>query len=395
MLDGKVNPQMAALSLKAAALRVGLVISDCQTEENGAVAAIANPVSLSVLTALCILDQSDCAQAAIQWLIDNKVSEPEKIQLLYGQEGYKNLLSEPSLNAVYVAVGPSSQHQCVLDAVRAGKHVLVHDVKSTVYEEFMERLRLAVERRRFIQSSTMFIHNERVKVFMDCCNSRHKFGDIQTIKAKLILNYDDAVDILGVQFPPAKGDGCIRRLGRYCVLIATLLLSRAGSRPISVQVVQCELSDKNEPLSAECIVQYTDDRVLIFEVAYSGIPTRQILEVQAQQRYATMTDFVVPHPDGLATYRIYDKAPNESGKLEVVRGEAIDVMSGPPQNVMMWRRFGEFCRAVEQSGYEASEEARELANTSMLTKRVLRALDESLQQRRSIPVAEDELLTKL
>jgi hypothetical protein len=49
-------------------------------------------------------------------------------------------------------------------------------------------------------------------------------------------------------------------------------------------------------------------------------------------------DFVIPHPDGLATYRIYQKV-DDHWQLEVVRGQMVDVPSGPPQDVMMWRDF--------------------------------------------------------
>lgn len=47
-----------------------------------------------------------------------------------------------------------------------------------------------------------------------------------------------------------------------------------------------------------------------------------------------MTDYVMPHPDGLATYRVYDKQLDEmTGKWEVVQGECLDVPTGSPPNV--------------------------------------------------------------
>ena len=42
---------------------------------------------------------------------------------------------------------------------------------------------------------------------------------------------------------------------------------------------------------------------------------------------ATMSDFVFPHPDGLATYRVYEKVAqfHATGEVEVLNGEAIDI----------------------------------------------------------------------
>jgi hypothetical protein len=249
---------------------------------------------------------------------------------------------------------------------------------------------------RFLQSSTMFVHHHRVKVFLACVNNQATFGNLQSIHAKLLVNYDDAARIMGVEFPLVKrGDGCVRRLGRYCVLISVLLLSRAGSQPVSAFVEpQYEHEDDVEPTSAQGTVHFTDDRVVTFEVGYSSIPTRQVLEVHAPARYATMTDFVLPHRDGLATYRVYHKDVEPvSGKLEVVRAESLDVMSGPPQDIMMWRDFSLLCDAVERYGYGSpqAQGSRELANVANCTKKVLLALEESLQTRAQVPVVIEDL----
>ena len=117
---------------------------------------------------------------------------------------------------------------------------------------------------------------------------------------------------------------------------------------------------------------------------YSDAPTRQVLTVRSTtNKYATMTDFVIPHPDGLSTYRAYDKEVNEhSGKLDIVQGECLDVPTGPPQNVTLWRHFHQLCSSVERFGWseaEESSEARILTESALQTKGILMALDESFK----------------
>jgi hypothetical protein len=60
------------------------------------------------------------------------------------------------------------------------------------------------------------------------------------------------------------------------------------------------------PQLAECEVKFTNNRVVTFAVQHSAPPTRQILTVRANGRIAKMSDFVIPHRDGLSTCRFYD-----------------------------------------------------------------------------------------
>lgn len=96
-----------------------------------------------------------------------------------------------------------------------------------------------------------------------------------------------------------------------------------------------------------------------------------------------MNDFVVEHPDGLATYRVYEKVPSYSESVEVTKGEAIDLAGGPPQDTMMWRTFVNLCRLLDQQGgwdhSDATSECRVLANVALQTKRVLNALMKSAE----------------
>ena len=124
-------------------------------------------------------------------------------------------------------------------------------------------------------------------------------------------------------------------------------------------------------------------RYLNFDVGYTQSATRQNLELQATSRYASMRDFVIEHPDGLASYRVYDKAPSPSGKLEVVGGESIDVSGGPGQDTMMWRTFVRLSDSLDKKGgwHQSGKgaECRELANVSLQLKRTLIALMKSLE----------------
>ena len=67
---------------------------------------------------------------------------------------------------------------------------------------------------------------------------REDFGRVTNMDAQLYVCPKD-LPLVGVNQPPlpiGENQGCIRRLGRYCVLFSILLFSKFGSHPISAQV---------------------------------------------------------------------------------------------------------------------------------------------------------------
>lgn len=375
-------------------LQFALVLQNTETLDQK-MFSISHPISLCSVSICVILEETVLQQsAAREWLRLSGISNYESITILYGNDGFQGMLSmEDEVDAVFVIAHVSDriQHECVMSCLRARKHVLIHDRTSRPLPDFREQLDYARRVNRFVQSSTMFVQHHRVTSFLNCVLVE-KFGNITEIEAKLNVNYQDAKFVGVTEMLPAESvaDVCIKRLARYCVLISVLLLNRAGSAPVACKIESQTSRKDNQVCSVSGYVLFTGDRMLRFEVGFTSLTlTRQILEVQSHDRYATMTDFVIPHPDGLANYRVYEKAHNpKTGKLEVVGGEALDVLSGPPQGVMMWRRFAQLARAVEQGGYDSPKAAGalELANITIQTKVILLALLKSAETKESRPV---------
>lgn len=69
--------------------------------------------------------------------------------------------------AVFHSVECSSQREYVLEALKAGKHVLLNDPVSTSMPEFVEQQTLAKKYGKFIQFSTMFVHQFQGKLDKD------------------------------------------------------------------------------------------------------------------------------------------------------------------------------------------------------------------------------------
>lgn len=107
-----------------------------------------------------------------------------------------------------------------LSALQGKKHVLLNDPVSTSLQSFKEQLDYARQYGKFVQSSTAFIHQYRVQKFMECVLREKDFGRVATVDAHLSVCSKDLA-LVGVNEAPAPiglNQGCIRRLGRYCVL---------------------------------------------------------------------------------------------------------------------------------------------------------------------------------
>lgn len=155
------------------------------------------------------------------------------------------------------SVSFSSQKDYVLSALKSGKHVLLHDPVSTSLVEFKEQQEFAKRYGKFIQFLTMFVHQYRVRRFLDRILYDEAFGRIDSIDSNLLLCFDD-VEKVGVKLPLGLNEGSIRVLGRFCVLVSTLFFSRVGSFAQSAKVNIIQTGKNGEVLSAECMVKYTE-----------------------------------------------------------------------------------------------------------------------------------------
>ena len=403
---------------------IALLINDCTTCQDIAISAIANPISTCRAVSFIVLNPSTTASVtethgnttdaerqdeAKGWLEMNSINS-ETTKILYGNDGFQTVLNDINIHAIYIFVPANLQQQYVITTLQHNKHVLLKDIVSTPSKDYSTQLLHAKMHNKFIQFSTMFVFHYHVQTFLNCVRVTLTFGNIIEIDAILTINLKD-LNTLNVKLPLSSQQGCIRRLARFPVLITTLMLKQQqqlqGTEiiPLSAQVLDHIIDDvSGEPISAHCEILFTNNVILKCYVMYADAPTRQVLTVKSDMnRFATMTDFVLPHKDGLATYRIYDKIYNEfTHKYDTVRGECLDVPTGPPQNVAMWRNFHQLCQTVDTYGWtpttttkktdesnatdngatdntnhEYLREALLLTESAIQTKRILIALDES------------------
>jgi Oxidoreductase family, NAD-binding Rossmann fold len=358
--------------------RIAIVVADVATcQDPSALSSIRSPVSTCVVDSLVILDKPDNEPVMRTWLEDHAI-ELESSDMFFGEDGFQAILNRSVVDAVFIFVPASQQLKYSLAVLEAKKHVLIKDPVSTPFHEFSQQINCAWKVQKFLQFKAMFANHYRSKSFWDCICAAKTFGNIRRIEAILYVNVKD-LSRINIPFPITAGHGCIRRLARFCMLIATLIVT--DEQPVRATVVKHDTDpDSGEPLSATCLIEFERSVTVQCKVGYMETQkTRQVLTIHSDSnRSAEMTDFVIPHPDGLANYRVYDKDP-ETGWL--VSGECLDDMTGPPQDVTLWREFHRICQNVDAMGWAKAREAQRLTRTALATKHVLLALDQSFREK--------------
>lgn len=102
---------------------------------------------------------------------------------------------------------------------------------------------------------------------MDCVCASTTFGEIRSVDTILMINMKD-LERLNVTFPLTAGQGCVRRIARYALLITTLMLE-GKNKPIRAMVGDCEVDEQSgQPISANCMIEFTGDVTLRCKGAY-------------------------------------------------------------------------------------------------------------------------------
>ena len=131
---------------------------------------------------------------------------------------YEELLADPELDAVYIALPNALHHQWTMQALAAGKHVLVEKPYTREPAEVEEALAEAARRGLVLMEAYMWRHASQTQLLRTVVP---EVGDVQALHVEFFGILPRADD---VRFVPSLGGGALLDLGCYCVSAARLVL---------------------------------------------------------------------------------------------------------------------------------------------------------------------------
>lgn len=304
-------------------------------------------------------------------------------------DNYRALLEGDICDAVYIPL-PTQFHKIwVIEALKAGKHVLVEKPVSINVEDYEEMLAVAKSVGKYLQDGTMFEHNPRMDHFLERVGEDPSFGPLTRIISEFTFLGDK--DFLQNDIRcKSNGDplGCIGDLGWYCIRAAILVFSgnKAGGggvasgkqieRATCVRITHSEINSEGVPMDVSCLV-YFGAKKLSFHCSFKyGL--RQTLEVRSPSLTARINDFVIPSL-GPCKYEIHRSEALDMDLHVVENNDLVECESGPPQEHLMWRTFSRLSREVDGGGWDRSKGAAWHSAVSLHTQEIANALLQCIQ----------------
>jgi xylose dehydrogenase (NAD/NADP) len=137
---------------------------------------------------------------------------------------YEELLADPEVECVYVALPNALHADWAEKALRAGKHVLCEKPLSRHPERVEALFALAREQGRVLMEGFMWRHNPLTARLLE---RLPEIGPLRTVRSTFGFLLDDAEN---VRLGAAIGGGAILDVGCYCVSASRLLAGREPER---------------------------------------------------------------------------------------------------------------------------------------------------------------------
>ena len=123
----------------------------------------------------------------LKWICDKNVERIEKARSIYASHvkysyDYKEIIDDPNLDAVAIAVETSSHYKLVKQALKKGKHVFVEKPFTSTVKEAIELEKLAKKLKLKIQVNHIMVYNSEINKIKDLIDKNY-IGKILYIDA--------------------------------------------------------------------------------------------------------------------------------------------------------------------------------------------------------------------
>ena len=271
---------------------------------------------------------------------------------------YEDLLEDPEIDAVYIALPPSMHAEWTIRAAAAGKHVLCEKPLAASYAEAEEMA--AACRRAGVQlmDGVMWKHHARTAAMRGHIE-RGELGRLRRVTSAFTFNWDP-LPADNIRFQRELAGGSLGDLGWYCVGAS---LWAFDTLPTRVWATARYFQDVEVNLSG--FLWFEGDGVAAFDCGFDTL-TRKWFEIAGTEGSLVCDDFVHPHDEARPRYWAHDAAG--ASTEHVVPDDA--------HEVRMIERFSQIVRSGELDKSWPSE--------SLRVQRVCDALADSARRERAI-----------
>ena len=265
-------------------------------------AKVARAINLSSNAELiAIASRSD--ERATSW------AQTHDVPIAYGS--YDELLSDDTIDAVYIPLPPSMHAEWTIRAAELGKHILCEKPLSTNFNEATMMAETCQENSVQLMDGVMWVHHDRTELMKQKLDS---LGKLRRVTAAFTFNWQ-TIQINNIRAKPELGGGCLGDLGYYCVR-AILWAFEA----LPTQVYATARYKVGVDYNFSGLLWFEGERIATFDCGFdTGL--RRWFEVAGRQGSLVCDDFTIPSSEETARFWIHgqnnDKYETEACIQEV------------------------------------------------------------------------------
>ncbi len=168
-------------------------------------------------------DVSKVSADVIEDQKSNEISKAKTFTDLYGGEiivGYNDLVSSPSIDAVYIPLPPALHYKWAKLALLNNKHVLVEKPSTTSLADTEDLISIATEKGLALHENYMFIFHSQLEEINNVVKNG-EIGDVRLYRISFGFPRRTASDF---RYNKLLGGGALLDAGGYCLKYANFLL---------------------------------------------------------------------------------------------------------------------------------------------------------------------------
>ena len=201
---------------------------------------------------------NNCELYAIAGRNETKVkSYKDEFGFEKGYVGYDKLLEDPEVQAVYIPLPNNLHKEWVINALKAGKHVLCEKPMALNADDAREMFAVAKENNVILMEAYAYLHSPYIQSLKDDIRSGI-IGDVDFIETAFYTQgYEEDIRIY-----KELGGGAVYDLGCYCT---TMILSLVDSEPDTI-LAEAEFNDKGADVFAAGLMKFRNGVRAAFNV---------------------------------------------------------------------------------------------------------------------------------
>lgn len=222
---------------------------------------------------------------------------------------YEEMLEDPDIDAVYIALPPSMHHEWTIKAAEHGKHVLCEKPLAMNHAQAVEMADACRQHNVQLMDGVFWVHHARAHHLRKTLDTGI-LGKTRRVTSAFTFCWDK-VPKDNIRVRPELGGGSVGDLGWYCVRITHFVYRQLPKR---VFATARYFNDVDFNLSAT--LWYPDEKMASFDCGFDTV-MRQWFEIAGSKNTLVCEDFVLPLSDQEASYYSHDGSGKKGKRFTI------------------------------------------------------------------------------